>query len=166
MQFPIVPALLIAVLLSGCGGITPPAANTSESVSACGVFAADGQSCFETAMASCANSTVMLFDRVPPVSAKIVGPASGGSSCSVTLRGMSQAEIDKTMLDNSASQWEVDDMNAKIANATGFSTLEGESATCVVDKLKVREFASSYIYSCSGPLIDDINRLGLAKRFN
>jgi hypothetical protein len=106
----------------------------------------------------------MFFDGVPPVRAEIEG-ASIGASCSLTLHGISKAEVERTMLDNYANQREVDEMNAKIDAAPGFSSLEGKTATCVVEKLKADVLAKSYVYMCSGPLIDEIRRLGLAEKF-
>ena len=164
MESVIVPLLLIGVLLTSCGGASQPLLQNVTAPSDCGVFAADGQDCFEAAMASCSPSTVMLFEKVPPVSASITG-ASGSSSCVVTVRGVGKAEIDRTMLSNSAAQWEVDDMNAKIDTSPGFSSLEGKTATCIVGKLKAAEFATSYAYSCSGPLIDSIKSMGLIEKF-
>src|SRR5512143_1778716 len=164
METAIIPALLIGVLLTSCGGASQPLLQNATGPSDCGVFAADGQDCFEAAMASCSPSTVMLFEKVPPVSASITG-TSGSSSCVVTLRGMGKAEIDRTMLANSAAQWEVDDMNAKIDSSPGFSGLEGKTATCIVGKLKASEFATSYTYSCSGPLVDSIKGMGLVEKF-
>src|SRR5262249_16258366 len=104
-------------------------------------------------------------DKVPPVSARIDSTA-GGSSCTVTISAINEGTIDRIMLSNSASQYEVDQLNAKIDASPGFQALEGKSATCVVDKLKAQEFALSYPYICTGPLADAIKNSDLMKRFS
>lgn len=169
MQFPIFPALILGLLfslcgLSGGGPSPPPSVQPGVSGGDCGVFAADGADCFEAAMQRCNPAKVMLFEQVPPVSAEIKG-SQLSTSCAVTVRGLGKAEIDRIMLENSAQQWEVDEMNARIDSSAGFSGLAGLSATCVVDKLKATTFAESYVYVCNGPLIDEIKRLGLAEKF-
>lgn len=164
MESAIIPAFLIGLLLTSCGGASQPLLQNTSAPSDCGVFSADGQDCFEAAMASCSPSTVLLFENVPPVSASITG-TSGSSSCVISVRGMGKAEIDRIMLSNGASQSEVDGLNAKIDTSPGFSSLEGKTGTCIVGKLKASEFATSYTYSCSGPLIDSIKGMGLVEKF-
>ncbi len=159
------PGILVALLLSACG-IAGNAPAQQALATDCGVYAADGASCFQQALSSCSPATVMFDVGVPPVRATITGPASGGSSCQVGLSGVSKDEVDRVMLANSASQYEVNDMNSRIDRAGGFGGLVGKTADCTVGKLKADEFASSYMYECFGPLTDDIKSLGIAKAFN
>ena len=145
-------------------GSPPPSVQPGVSGGDCGVFAADGADCFEAAMQRCNPAKVMFYELVPPVSAEIKG-SQLSTSCAVTVRGLGKAEINRIMVENYASEWELDDMNAKINSSPGFSGLEGLTANCVVEKLEAKSFASAYMYTCSGPLIDEINRLGLTEKF-
>ncbi|HSB47102.1 MAG TPA: hypothetical protein VLD37_03745 [Candidatus Bilamarchaeum sp.] len=164
----IIPALMVISLFSLCGmtgGGPAQQPVTGEGFGGdCGVFSADGQDCFEASMQRCAPAKVMLFEHVPPAIAEITGPQLD-TSCAVTVRGISKAQIGRILAENSGSQEEIDDINARIDSSPGFSGLDGLTATCIVDKLGAEKFATSYTYSCNGPLIDEIRRLGLVEKF-
>ncbi|MFN7990755.1 MAG: hypothetical protein U0R44_01215 [Candidatus Micrarchaeia archaeon] len=157
MQTYLAPILVLGILLSACG-VTSPAASVQD----CGVLAADGESCFYQAMDTCSPATVMIFEKVPPLSARIEG--GDGSVCRMSLRGIGKAEIDKTMLENSASQWEVDDLNARIDGMAGFQGLAGKTASCSVERSELPRFVNgTFMDRCSGPLIDEIRKLALVR---
>src|SRR4030095_16236892 len=98
MEFPIVPSLLVALLLPLCSMSNPPSVPPMAVGGDCGVFSADGQDCFEAAMNSCTPAKVLLFEGVPPVSAEIQSANVGGSTCSVSLKGIGKSENERDIL--------------------------------------------------------------------